>query len=430
MEGYDSFPWETKVALWSHTVMVDSLADKLHGQDLPRMVFPSHQGSLQTLSEMYDFDRRAYDGLRRSGYSNAAQRSYINQRATFYKNLAREIKEKRRYYLFTNLLSTALDGTKDAPEACRSVLLNDIATLHLMVSSPDRILVGIKDGIYWKRIEWPSREGLTTPLLHTSAFYMSTLSLIGENELITVPEKPLTQDDGRELRLPQPSESIEDLLEKAYYGQRFIIPLQGAEVRFRKAGDLEKMIIFQSGKGILARAITSRGDTFVSLDTDTGIEVSHISGSLGAILAEVYRDMVTAIELPANRFKTLKHFKTDGSIELREKPQAIFIPRVVRVGERDEERPRYEGPSRPVSPHPVSGHRRRANMTEEQRQEIIKFERRYQLEVFKFLPPGFTFVKPHFVPADAEMASIPVFIKRRIQTRLQEQLQKPTVKIS
>lgn len=429
MLGYDSLPWERKVALWSHTVMVDSLTDKLQGQGLPRMVFPSFQGILKILSEMYDLDRRTYDGLIRSGFSNAAIRSSVNQRANYYKNLAREIREKRRYYLFTNLSSVALDGTKNAPEFCQDMLLNDIATLHLMVSSPDRLLVGIKDGIYWKRIEWPRREGFTTPLLYTSAFFCGTLPLIGENELITVPEKPLTHDDGRELTLPKPSETIEDLLEKAYYGQRFIIPLQGAEVRFRKAGDLEKMIIIQSGDYISARVITTRGDTFVSLNINTGSETSHISGLFGAILAEVYRDMVTAIELPMNRFKTLKHLKTDVTTELREKPQVIYIPRIVRVKEREEIRPRYEGPSRPVTPHPVTGHRRKANMTEEQRQEIIKFERMYQLEVFKFLPLGFTFVKPHFVPADADIASIPVFIKRRIQTRLQEQLQRPTVKL-
>lgn len=198
------------------------------------------------------------------------------------------------------------------------------------------------------------------------------------------------------------------------------------------------MVVVQTDRVLFAKAVTAYGEAFLQLNLDdatwfspdTNIrkhEETPKESHWINILALVYHDMVTAIELPQNRFKTLKKSgnKSGGVVEFRENLQVIYIPRVIRVGDSPESRPKYDGPPIPATPHHVSGHRRKGNLTEKHRQELMDFERSHGVSILKFLPGGFTFVRPHFVPSDANLEKLPIFIKKRIQTKLQEELQRP-----
>lgn len=263
------------------------------------------------------------------------------------------------------------------------------------------------------------------------------MKYIGRRELAVVPENPAHPHNLENIKIPKPARSLESLLENTYYHQRYIVPPEGAEVRFKKAGDLEKMFVIQTGHDVFAKAITTKGEALVWIDVDnaswfspdtvTQSVQSSQESPWANILGEVYHDLVTAVELPHTRYKTLgrKRSREGGEDLGLKRPQIIYIPRVIRVGEKPKVRLPYEGPLRPITPHKVQGHRRRANLSERHRLTLMKFEAEYGISILKNLPAGFTFVRPYVVPQEADIQELPTFIKRRIETRLAQELQKP-----
>ena len=64
-------------------------------------------------------------------------------------------------------------------------------------------------------------------------------------------------------------------------------------------------------------------------------------------------------------------------------------------------------------------------MTEEHRQEILKFEAETGIQVLRWLPEGHTFVRPHISPniGSDELAKLPKFIRVRMEEEIRRALQ-------
>lgn len=368
---------------------------------------------------------------------------YIQAKRRYLRDLSRDIRRNKRYYVIPRLVKR-LDDMQDRglPVKAQVLLMNDLVALYLMVCDSNRFLVGTYDGVYWKDTNWPDEEmsarDIALKANSLASTYLRPMEQIGKDDLDLVPDEPLPLGEvgSMPVRIPKPAREIDELLEDAYYNQRYIIPPEGAEVRFRNAGDLRRVIIKQIGPYIAGRVVTDKGDELIELDPRDGMVTDSRLGphnrevveSLGGVLAEVYHDMVTAIELPVNRQKVLGSRHTmsgpEGEVEMNDEVQVTYIPRIVRVGE-DSIRLPYERSGRPVRPHRVSGHKRRANMTEKHRQALLEFERQYGIKILENLPTGYTFVRPFISPTGFEgnFANLPVFIKRRIQTQIEQELQ-------
>jgi len=322
-------------------------------------------------------------------------------------------------------------------------MVSNIRTVYLLLCEPSRFLVGVGEGLRWKNVNWPE-EGINHQEFYDrtsslASVYLPLLETDIDSDLI--PDNPIQTHDNtlQNLNVPKPSRSIEELLEDAYYHQRYIVPPEGAEVRFRNAGDIESMILRQGQDNITARFLTSKGDETVSLSLDgaehlpmrimSGEEaLKNVHGNLENIVAEVYHDIVTAKELPKNRFKRLGDTSVDEVSEQEDTPQVIYIPRVFRLGQEAEVRLPFDSATREVAPHRVSGHIRKGNMTEKHRLALLEFEEQNGISILKHIPDGYTFVRPFTVPvgSDMRLTELPVFIKRRIETQLQQDIRRGT----
>ena len=296
---------------------------------------------------------------------------------------------------------------------------------------PNRFLVGLRQRPQWQNVILPAINIiLPMPIREIAIPYLQEIDQIGERELVAIPQRIVHPYAMSNLHVPRSAQAAEDHLSDAFFRQRYLIPTEGGEVRFRNALDVERMILIQNRNLILAKTVTEGGDLFTSIHLDTGRVFNSDLGlidnfPLGDLVAEVYHDLVTAVEIPTTRFRNLGARGTANGLDV-ETPQIIYIPRIARTGQIID-RPPYNGPDRPNRPHRVSGHRRRANMTEAQRQRILDFQEVNDINILNHLPAGFTFVRPFTVPAGANIRNLPQFIKRRIETQLAQRLQMPIV---
>ncbi len=371
-------------------------------------------------------------------------KSYLSQKVYFYKELADNMRKRKNFHLIPQLIEGLQQGDNEIHDFIGNIMYNGIITLYLLAGDSDRFLVGLKDGTYWKRnpnLNVMNEENAGQTLENIASTYMFTLRTIGRTELPAVPEKIVPLGSLERVRIPQPARSIEDLLEDAYYRLRYIVPHEGADVRFRRAGDLERITLVQSGNVILARVETSYGDEFVMLGLEDATFFSpdnKLASKPGenvvlkpvwaTIVAETYHDLVTADEVPTKGYRSLRRKSTkivqDREIEPEDAPQVIYIPRKVRVGQKLEPRSPYEGPPRPMKIHFVTNYKRSGNMTEKHRKELLQLEREWGIKFVDKIPAGYTWVRPHFSPQGSEvnLINLPIFIKRKIETQIAEGL--------
>lgn len=442
--------WENYV-LGSHLHQKWSTYQRLRN-NLGQRIFPNTQiyrrqgKEYEILNRLYSIEQKL-DLVYEEGATDENSRnsrnlanSYRIEKNQFLRNTAREIRSRRQYHILPKLRDEIFSQSRSYLPA--TFIMGDICALYLIVCDRERLLVGMKDRLLWKRVDLNIHEGDLFPIEPYVLPYLSQIDIIGERELVVVPDKLVHPSEIGRITISTPSKSTEELLEDAYYRQRYIIPPEGAEIRFRNAGDIQKVVMMQWGSGLLAKTSTTQGDILSQINLKTAVSTSseqipevlqgHIADSkIVNVLAEVYRDLVTAVEIPTSRYNSLGRRKVSSKpdeIGPEQRPQVIYIPRVVRTGQKPEVRLPYDGPERPITPHRVEGHRRRANMTEEHRQRLLQFEREYEIKILENLPAGFTFVRPHFVPADAgeSLRDLPIFIKKRIETRFTENLQRPT----
>lgn len=427
-------PWFGEV--WTYSVLRQE-AEMLQNLNIPLQVLDVTTASDLPLARWGKDLLKDLSDVNADIFSNPDPRSYSMRKFELLMKAGRQIRQHQDYKTLT-FMSNTVEASKGIGFSSLSakVLVDDIVTLYLLACDENKFLIGLKDGPQWKRIKLPGDvKGRFEETSHLAAHYLLNIMHVGKKEASLVPDDPIAARKAvDDVNLPKPARSVEELLEDSYFHQRYIVPSGGAEVRFRKAGDLEKMIVLPSKSGVFARVSTTKGDAIVTLDTSSGtwtspernVENSTSESRWANILAEVYHDIVTAEEIPG-KFKKLRKKKKlppgSASVDVDDdEPQVIYIPRKVKVGV--ERKPPYEGPPRPMKPHPVSGYVRKGNMTNSQRLKILALEQQLGISILNFVPSGKTFVSPHVSPKGAEkdFSRLPIFIKKRIETQLKDRL--------
>jgi len=355
-------------------------------------------------------------------------------------NLTQDISKGGDYELLVHLWQ---QGGEVFGKTAFDALDTDIATIYYLLCPPDRLLASVKRGPHWKPVDsrkYPLDE--REMLWENICFDMlAPLQLLEPEDVDMIPDRFISGVKQNRIEIPRPVKSVEELLEEAYYGQRYIVPPEGAIVHLQKAGDLQSLTVKESGGCVIAKAKFNQGEAMgiIILDSASIISPCVHSGRKNPkfecfprIIAEVYRDLVTAIEIPALRKR--RSGTINPSVTPTDKEYTyVYIPRTIRVGGKEKQHdPRlpYEGPERPISPHKVTGHVRNVPMTEEHRRVLEEFERETGLRVLEFVPVGSTFVRPHVSPAITPelLDRLPQFIKRKIETELQESIKKQAAK--
>jgi hypothetical protein len=367
--------------------------------------------------------------------------------------LARDMTTDQDYFLIEALwvLHNYLDDGSVSAKVVRQLALS---LLHLLLGTEKRVLVGTRDEQpAWKSVA-PSSNAADY------MYYIPVLELryISQGEVDLLPDMYESMPAPRENYFDWvdiPIERITGLLERAYYNQRYIVHPEGAFVRLRHTHGItgvtlkvlpgerdpnyvDFLAVFDIEPGALRNPqFKHRGKFLFVLDGSfatgqVGIK-SNEKGSvglehyLGWLIALIYDDLVTSEHIHIGK----REEAAPATPQLPEDPSAepswIYIPR--KYGGIAE--PRCEVPTpRIMSPHRVTGHLRRGNISEQQKLELIKFEQETGLEVLKIVErnPGFTFVRPHISPAGFALSELPRFIHARLQSDIDRLMRAPTIK--
>lgn len=406
-------------------------------QEMPqKFVWPRKLGK-EFKGKVYEYLQEFFDVMNLASQDDPrAFERYFNERRRFLHKFTSEVKRKQRYRLLRDFAEKLAILPDLFPEV-RGVLILEACDLYYLLCEEDKMLAGAWGGLWWKEVipeNYPPEERefvWQAIVLQMSAIFRN----LRKSEIELVPDRFIIQENLKKLNLPKPAKSIEELLEEAYYHQRYMISPNGAEVHLRNAGDLETMIVKQSKDVVIAKAITTMGEALVIIDLDRAEPISpevtaRQEPNLANILAEVYRDLVIAIEVPGPPRKR-REPSAVTPIEERELPKHtwIYIPRKIRVKGKETEAPirtPYKGPRRPPQTHEVDPHPRRGNMTEKQRKALEEYREQTGIDLFRLYRPGHTIVRPHTrggKPGDIK--ELPTFIKKRIETRLVEKANHP-----
>lgn len=405
------------------------------GELMPIIDFQAQNRAVnQIFNDMYSLERRLG-----SSTTDDLPPDYMRRRGILFGQMAKDMKSKKQYALLPQMIEAV--ATTEVPMPLKALLYTDISTLYLMVCEPPRFLVGTKGGDFWKEIDTTlGSEGTSRTNLQDFALpYLTNMRLIGRRELVTVPKNVMFLESLERTSLPFPASSVGDSLEDAFYRQRYIVPPEGAQIKFRNSGDLESLVLMQSGDSLLSKVVTKRGEGFVWIDLGTAKDLSPDAhpglkkpispkGSWSRIVADTYRDLVTATEVSVTSHKRLRTVVSDINpreyqlIDSGNEPQMIYIPRIVKLGQPNEPRIPYDGPPRPIKPHKVSGYKRRGQMTEKHEEDLLIWTEQTGIRVPK-IADGFTWVRPYVTPKGVELTfkDLPQFIKRRIEEQLVQQ---------
>lgn len=430
LEELVSSPWHRRILTDSINVSAELIAGQESGLAPIKNSPGLHSKEYEIITGIYNIDRQLTFPVH-----PVQLEDYVRRKAHFLQTVARELKKHGEFDVLPYALNLLLDiregKVRDGSlsSAVYSLMLTGVESLYLLMCDGDKALVGIKDGVFWKKIKWSEPDAGKPSILLNAFSLLFSLPSTGRRELVLVPDKLLNDRQLEAIRVPTPPLSTEALLEDAYYHFRFMIPLEGAEVHFSNMGDVEKMTILQRGDVILAKASTAGGDfeCWLNLSVLEGFSTSARSEDdldfWGNVIAEVYHNMVTGIPVESARRGSRGE---GGGIKLKGRLGAIYIPRNVRSSRLGiDDRPRYNGPPRSDTPYRVGGHKRRANMTESHRLEIMDFEQKNDMRILDKLPDGYTWVRPFTVPEGADLSDIPQFIKRRMETRLISDIEGP-----
>lgn len=371
--------------------------------------------------------------------------TYKKRLGSLLRRRAGTIKKKSLYPFFVQAVTALEMRLQEMPEPIRHCLVDDFALLYLLLMRKNQILAGVREGIGWKEIQPPE---VTSSIFWMSVAYqmLPFLGIIGRADLDLVPERFVFVTDYPQIAVPEPARSVGDLLEEAYHRQHFTLPPVGVAVKFENAGDVAGTLIKQIRDYLVARVDTPYGQllTYLSLDLADGFSFEVVLDEetwLLNLLAEVYRDLVVTTE--EGKIRRRREVSAPRELpavsEERAKPTLSFrlLPRRIR-GQEAPLRVIYSGPRRPPKLHTVSGHPRNVTMTEEHYRELLRWQDETGLRVpwhvvlkeatwddrvtppFKLLEKcGRTYVRPHFSPvSDEVIASLPTFIKRRLQKEI------------
>lgn len=361
-EEVSSFEQSTEYLLQNSSFTISRLIQQGNRDfDWPDGIDQSVRGIIGTrLQEFFDVLALAADDSPRSF------ERFQDAREKFWERFVSEIKRRRRHKLlndFSGMLFHLQESYFEErhPEIAE-VLGLEREVLYYLLCEEDKIMAGSRGGLYWKKVFFDNHpeEDKSTVWSSIISQMKGFYNYIGRAEVELVPERFLLMEDFEKLNLPVPARSIEELLEDAYYNQRYAISSEGAEVHIQRAGDLEIMIVKIRGDELTAKAITTLGEVLIALNIDraepiTPEIVAKQEPRLVHILAEVYHDLVVAVEvpsLPRRKRKTpqLRPIEERGLTERT----FIYIPRKIRVGGEEKEFPAripYQGERRPPRPH-------------------------------------------------------------------------------
>lgn len=368
------------------------------------------------------------------------------------------------YKLLTEIRITAMGIDRHPSLPPIEILIWITLILLFLAGSEEQILVGTFHNVpAWKRLTKPFQS--QRDILNAMSRYIGNMNLlampaISQEDVFLIPE-PGEMTKNEILTNPYktlPRRNIVPILEEAYNNQRYIVDPGGAYVRLRdlpyfwaitlkvKPGiddphyvDFLARFDFCDGtsdfhflNGDLAMNLGQPFNDIRETIESFGMPDLHLtpfefeSSFFDFLIALIYRDLVIEREIrvvSCDRDTTTRTSRTSSPAdidpsELEQSKPWVYIPRVVR---RVETAPRKTTDNpREIEPHKVTGYIRRANMTDEHREEIRRFEAETGLEILRFVPEGHTFVRPHISPkADAaSLQQLPRFIRARIQNDL------------
>ncbi len=440
LSGGTRTAWEHLVLNQAETLVKQTLESTSSEDRFPRVV-SSHRHlspAKATLARMYDIESQFYE----EGYSRDSKARVT--KVQFYSNLAADVKGRGRLNILNDLIEALSEGWEDLHPFVRAINRLSVSTIYLFVGGSERMLVGAKDGYHFQHINIPltGNDQQTAPVHYLAARFIPPLALIGKRELVAVPTTPVHPDVLDKVRLPKPDntpqEAIEQLLEDAYYRQRYVVPLEGAEIHFQNARDLQGLTLIESQGYILSNVRTTKGEAFVSIRLDDGscVDPAYMLQTRGGIteapknlsewsyvVALAYHDLVTAEEVSTSGYRPIAIPKSETlsreKATSNHRPSVIYIPRKVQVRSRPEFREPYQGLSRPLKPHDVVGYIRRGNITPEHQRELAIWELETGIKVPE-IPEGHTFTRPYFVPKESGQRTkeLPTFIRRKISEQL------------
>lgn len=313
-----------------------------------------------------------------------------------------------------------------------------LSQVLVLLGKETRVLAGTRHNVpAWKTVSRIQNEEIPASMLGAFMTTYATSHHVGRDDVWMVPTfREFDVDLYREYeRETTYLEVTRDLIEQAFYKQQYIVDPDGVHVKVTNARNITDLYLKVHGRlgselvDILVRAETSDGAIFFVLTEKALVEAAtdttyFCPGSyLSCLAARVYHDLVTAEFVSTSVMSPANSLGGMPAPSLGDEPTWTVIPRKIRNVVRE---PRQAVPQRTVTePHRVTGHRRKAKMTDAHREAIQEFERETGLDIFRFLPEGYTFVRPHFSPAISvkDFATLPRFIRYRIQQSLEAALQ-------
>ncbi|NCO80346.1 hypothetical protein GW869_01010 [bacterium] len=378
------------------------------------------------------------------------ERKYQSQHRSFIFGAAEKIRQKKAYHFFIDALKAIerrfdlpfplyVQELKEARPTLASFLLTELLLLWALMEKEGKLLVCVRDGHQRKHILLPENpEDRMTFILQVGQQILTFLPFITPQHLDLVPERfgPIHNVDRESIRVPVLlNQSIPEILEDAYFHQRYVLHPVGAAVQLRDAYDIEGMLVKVVEGKVIARISTARGETIAMIDLETGQgvdfimahegPVAEVKNALALFVATVYHDLVVGIETPARRKRKYTVDQQRMAMAFPEKePTFIYIPRKIRVGgEIREVSPRIPMTiRRPPRVHPVRGYLKKGWLSEHHRDELEEFERATGLKILERIPSGKTFIRPHFSPRCDEEGGVivqyPLFVKRRLEAEM------------
>jgi len=429
----------------------------------------------EPVSKIYEILRRA----RRDQLEDTSNRNHVQELARIFKigvlSTVRSIESHRSWGIvpalwklpnFVNWELLQVQGQdplnyyRSEEELAKEVgyrvefVLEYARAVHYLLGNEERILIGTRHNQpLWAKLPRvnPSRPELP----HISGHLGQVLDYLDHSDLDILPEiENLSSLDtiliGDGLKLPTIEagayDSIADLLEDAFYNQQYLPHPTGSLIKIAGCHGVESVIV-KAKRGLLdpnyldflglftihghkvlkafsGGLVMQRFGDKISLFENAG--AADEEAFLNWLLAQVYHDLVTAKDVEPGKKRKARTTKSlpqppAGAEELR----WIYIPR-----QRKKETLEIRRPSptpRSMTPHRVRGHKRRANMSDAQRLAIQTLEAEIGIDILKWVPEGYTFVRPHVAPKEGSecLEKLPRFIRTRIQDDIKQLLASP-----
>lgn len=389
-----------------------------------------------TLAKLHSINAR----LVRSefGFDGPEEVEIRREKGDLLKKISEGFKRTQNFRPISEMMDILCGASVDASEEASntiSMLNVDVRALLLLAGNEHKLLIGTKDRIpTWQKFQPPPLyKDIPAPILHLTTPGIFYLEYIGEREKPAFPEKMVYPGDLARLRFPEVPGTVEGFLEEIFYRQKYIMNEGGIDLELKGAGDAMGMVLVESHGILFANTRTPYGGLFTAIFLDKAFGMSAESGNeytvglktpreifsdsrLAALVAAQYRDLLCGKEVVRSRGRgktsEADPGRTDGA------PRVSSI-RTIRNEVRKDPVRKYEGDPRPVKPHQVAGHLRRAGLnglSDGQIEAVRNYIKTTGLRVPR-PEPGQTIVLPYYVPSESGkvIKGMPTFMRAKFQ---------------